>query len=102
MAGRRRNSAAADGAELPPTLRRSRLDRRRAELTTRYASATTDIERLRCAFDYFRGAASRRQPRPEHAAELVAATTDRLIEAGDQLLRMQGKEPLRPTRKDAV
>ena len=102
MAGRRRSAAAADGAELAPTTRRSRPDRRRAALATRYAIATTDTERLQCAFDYFRGAASRRHPRPEHAAELITDATNRLIEAGDQLLRMQAQEPTRPRRKDAA
>lgn len=101
MSGRRRTAAAASGSELPPTLRRSRPDRRRAELATRFAKATTDTERARCAFDYFRGAASRRHPRPDAAAELIVAVTAQLIEAADQLLRMQAQEPLRP-RKDTA
>lgn len=101
MSGRRRSTAAAAASDLPPTLRRSRPDRRRAELATRFAKTTTDTERAGCAFDYFRGAASRRHPRPDAADELIAAVIAQLIETGDQLLRMQAQEPLRP-RKDTA
>ena len=100
MSGRRRITA-APGAELAPTLRRSRPDRRRAELATRFAKATTNSERAMCAFDYFRGAASRHHPRPDAADELITAVTAQLIDAGDQLLRMQAQERLHP-RKDTA
>ncbi|ALE76923.1 hypothetical protein FRP1_29690 (plasmid) [Pseudonocardia sp. EC080625-04] len=99
MSGHRRSNAAAAAGELPPTLRRSRPDRRRAALATRFAKTTTDVERAVCAFDYFRGAASRRHPRPDAAAELVAAVIGQLIEAGDHLLRMQAREPLSPRKE---
>ena len=94
MSGYRRSTATATGTELPPAQRRSRPDRRRAELAVRHAQAPTDTERAVCAFDYVRGAAHRRHPRPDAASEVINNTTALLIAAGDQLLRMQADEPL--------
>ena len=94
MSGYRRSTATATGTELPPAQRRSRPDRRRAELAVRYAKATTDTERAVCAFDYFRGAAHPRHPPTDAAPEVKNKTKARINAGRDHQMSMQADEPL--------
>ncbi|GAA4554764.1 hypothetical protein GCM10023175_53450 [Pseudonocardia xishanensis] len=97
MAGRRRTNNA--GAELPTTLRKARPTTRRARLMTRFAAATSDVERLTAASDYLRGAAARRHPEPDQAEEILQTVTRQMIDAGDALLTLQARERLHPTTR---
>ncbi|WP_226358255.1 hypothetical protein [Pseudonocardia sp. ICBG601] len=46
------------------------------------------------AFDYARGAASRRHPDPAEASRVVESAVSALVTAGDRLLELQAGEPL--------
>ena len=95
MAGHRRSRNA--GQQLPPTQRKARPVTRRARLISRFAAATSPTERLAAAADYLRGAASRRHPDPERAEEILRDIAMKMINAGDELLALQAREPLHPT-----
>ncbi|WP_075302929.1 MULTISPECIES: hypothetical protein [unclassified Pseudonocardia] len=94
MSGYRRRAAALSGAEVEAVSRRGRRERRRGRFVVRFASAGSDVERLCAAFDYARGAASRRHPDPAEASRLVESVTSALVTAGDRLLELQAREPL--------
>ncbi|WP_226360801.1 hypothetical protein [Pseudonocardia sp. ICBG1142] len=94
MSGYRRRTAAAAGAEVEVASRRGRPDRRRGRFVVRFAAASSDVERLAAAFDYARGAASRRHPDPAEAAAAVESAVSALVTAGDRLLELQAREPL--------
>ncbi|MPZ66772.1 MAG: hypothetical protein GEU83_15110 [Pseudonocardiaceae bacterium] len=100
MAGHRRTRAAAAGTPAPPatprTQRAGRRDRRRERFAARYAAATTPAARLEAAYDYLRGAATRRQPDPARAGQLVDDLARQLLAAGDQLLTWQARERTDP------
>ncbi|WP_224389078.1 hypothetical protein [Pseudonocardia sp. ICBG1293] len=94
MSGYRRRAAALSGAEVEVAVRRGRPDRRRGRFVVRFAAAGSDVERLVAAFDYARGAASRRHPDPAEASRVVESVASALVTAGDRLLELQAREPL--------
>ncbi|OLM29051.1 hypothetical protein Ae717Ps2_5807c [Pseudonocardia sp. Ae717_Ps2] len=98
MSGYRRRAAVLSGGEAETVLRRGRRDRRRSRFVVRFAAAGSDVERLCAAFDYARGAASRRHPDPAEASRLVESATSALVTVGDRLLELQAREPLRTGR----
>lgn len=100
MAGRRR--ARAEGNELGPTQRAARAERRRQNLAARWATSTSSMQRAELAFDYWRGACTRRNPDQGLVDRMAEEVARLLVERGDQVLGLQGSEPLRPEGRHAA
>lgn len=71
----------------------TRPKRRREQFADEIRTAHTAADRLMAATDYVRGALKRRNPDRMAAERRVDEITRQLIEVGNELFRLQAKEP---------